>query len=72
MIPQDVTGFWREVGPGHRFSADPTFDGAIAVRFQGALAHARNGGLREWEETAKGALGLVILLDQFSRNFHRG
>lgn len=72
MIPEDVTGFWREAGSGRWFRADPTFDGAIAIRFRGALAHARNRGLREWEETAEGALGLVILLDQFSRNIHRG
>ena len=36
------------------------------------MAEGRAGHLDSWAETAEGALGLVILLDQFSRNIHRG
>ena len=37
-----------------------------------ALAAARSGAFDHWGETPEGALGLVILLDQVSRNIHRG
>jgi uncharacterized protein (DUF924 family) len=30
------------------------------------------GRLSSWEATADGALALILLLDQFSRNLHRG
>ena len=33
---------------------------------------ARTGAFDHWAETPEGALGLVILLDQVSRNIHRG
>jgi uncharacterized protein (DUF924 family) len=42
------------------------------VRFKDALAQARTGAFDHWAETPKGALALIILLDQFSRNIHRG
>ena len=37
-----------------------------------ALRQARLGAFDHWGETPEGALGLVILLDQVSRNIHRG
>jgi uncharacterized protein (DUF924 family) len=72
MTPQDVTGFWEQAGPGRWFVKDPAFDGALKVRFGEALARARMGDFDSWGETPEGALGLVILLDQVSRNIHRG
>ena len=32
----------------------------------------RRGGLSAWEEAPQSALALVVLLDQFPRNMHRG
>ncbi len=36
------------------------------------MQQARDGVFDAWAETPRGALGLIILLDQFSRNIHRG
>ena len=72
MTPQDVTGFWEQAGESRWFLKDPAFDGALKVRFGKALAEARNGAFDTWGETPEGALGLVILLDQVSRNINRG
>jgi len=55
------------------FSSTPAFDEQLQLRFGEALAAARAGGLREWEAAgAEGALARIILLDQVSRNVHRG
>ncbi len=37
-----------------------------------ALQAARCGTFGHWAETARGMLALIVLLDQFSRNLHRG
>ena len=67
-----IVDFWRLAGPARWFTRDAAFDGALAVRFSEALRLARLGAYDHWGETAEGAVGLVILLDQFSRNIHRG
>ena len=72
MRPEDIVNFWMEAGPTRWFTRDGAFDGALAVRFGAALREARHGALDHWGETPEGALGLVILLDQVSRNIHRG
>lgn len=72
MTPETVLRFWEAAGPARWFTKDPAFDGALAVRFGEALAQARAGTFDHWGETPEGALGLVILLDQVSRNIHRG
>jgi len=72
MTPQQVTDFWEQAGEARWFSKDAAFDGALKVRFGAALAEARAGACDQWGETPEGALGLVILLDQLSRNIHRG
>jgi uncharacterized protein (DUF924 family) len=64
--------FWTLAGEERWFIKDAAFDGALAVRFGEALKQARLGVLDHWGETPEGALGLVILLDQVSRNTHRG
>lgn len=72
MTPEAVATFWEQAGEGRWFFKDAAFDGALKVRFGDALAQARNGAFDDWAETPEGALGLVILLDQMSRNIHRG
>jgi uncharacterized protein (DUF924 family) len=72
MTPQDVTKFWFAAGEDRWFSKDAAFDGQLSVRFGAALAQARDGVFDAWADTPRGALGLVILLDQLSRNIHRG
>lgn len=72
MTPQEVTAFWEQAGESRWFFKDAAFDGALKVRFGAALEGARHGDFDHWGETPEGALGLVILLDQVSRNVHRG
>ena len=72
MRPEEVSSFWEQAGAGRWFFKDAAFDGALKVRFGEALARARQGEFDHWGETPEGALGLVILLDQVSRNIHRG
>lgn len=72
MTPKDITDFWFLAGESRWFTKDQAFDGQLAVRFGQALREARHGGFDHWGETPAGALGLVLLLDQVSRNIHRG
>lgn len=72
MTPRAVVDFWIGAGEDRWFTRDAAFDGSVAVRFSGALKQARAGAFDHWGETPEGALGLVILLDQVSRNIHRG
>jgi len=72
MKPQDVVKFWMEAGPDSWFTRNAAFDGALSVRFGAALNEARLGAFDHWSETPEGALGLVLLFDQCSRNIHRG
>ncbi len=44
----------------------------FARRFGALLLKAKQGELVHWAETPDGALALVILFDQLSRNIHRG
>lgn len=71
--PQDVLDFWFEPeNVAKHFEKDPAFDARIRERFGAAHEAAAQGRLDHWAETADGALALLILLDQFSRNLHRG
>ncbi|MBC8035825.1 MAG: DUF924 domain-containing protein [Rhizobiales bacterium] len=72
MNPETIVNFWMEAGDLRWFTRDAAFDGALSVRFGEALKEARLGAFDHWAKTPEGALGLVILLDQVSRNIHRG
>lgn len=54
------------------FRADPELDAQLRARFGHLVAAGARGELDGWRATAPGALALVILLDQFSRNIYRG
>ena len=75
MTPEAVLDFWFAGDPStHRdvwFEQDPTFD-AACTRFADALRSAKSGAFDHWTATPRGALALIILLDQFPRNLHRG
>ncbi len=68
----DVIAFWREAGPKAWFKKDEAFDDDIRQRFLKAHEAAAAGQLSDWEQSADGALALLILLDQFPRNIFRG
>jgi uncharacterized protein (DUF924 family) len=54
------------------FVANDDIDGDIRARFGHDLEQAARGELADWARSARGRLALVIVLDQFSRNVHRG
>ena len=68
----DVLAFWRAAGSAKWFKKDAAFDAEIARRFSALWQQAAAGSLPPGEDTPEGALGLVILLDQFPRNMFRG
>jgi uncharacterized protein (DUF924 family) len=70
--PIEVLAFWRAAGPDKWFKKDLAFDAEIAGRFLGHWRAAADGSLAAWEAMPEGALALVIVLDQFSRNMFRG
>jgi len=70
--PAEIIAFWREVGPDRWFKKDTALDEEIRGRFLAAHEAAAAGKLTTWEQSAEGALALLILLDQFPRNMFRG
>jgi uncharacterized protein (DUF924 family) len=68
----EVVSFWQEAGPDRWFNKDAAFDQRIRERFLATYETAAAGKLSSWEESAQGALALLILLDQFPRNMFRG
>lgn len=80
--PQDVLDFWfgdglqndwpsQDLNPLW-FGGGAEQDDRIRQRFGALVAAAYAGGLTEWESDLQTRLALVIVLDQFSRNVHRG
>jgi uncharacterized protein (DUF924 family) len=70
--PADVLRFWRALGPERWFEKDAAVDAEIRDKFEGVYNAALQGSLGHWEDDAPGALALIIVLDQFSRNMFRG
>lgn len=75
MTPQTVLRFWFAGDPTVRqaawFQKDPAFDTACG-QFAAAVRAARAGAHDAWAATPPGALALIVLLDQLSRNIFRG
>lgn len=81
MDAQEVLDFWflppSDAGHGKQraewFRKDDAFDAAVRARFGAAIDQAIAGGLREWDEQGpRGVLARILVLDQFTRNAHRG
>jgi uncharacterized protein (DUF924 family) len=70
--PLDDEGMAAPACQERWFANDPGFDAELRRRFGALHEEARVGGLDRWAETPRGRLALVILLDQLSRNLHRG
>lgn len=54
------------------FGSNPDTDATIRERFGDLVGQALAGGLTGWEPDARSRLALLVLLDQFTRNLHRG
>ena len=73
ISPEDVLAFWfDESGPEKWFEQSDQFDDEIRKRLGATIQAAREGKLAAWFETQRGCLALIILIDQLSRNIHRG
>jgi uncharacterized protein (DUF924 family) len=65
--------FWfEELSPAQWWRADPSLDRQIRERFGAIHQAATAGELEGWRDQPEGRLAEVIVLDQFSRNIHRG
>ena len=64
----EICGSFREAW----FKKDPAFDDESRRHFLGTTEAAARGELDRWLADREGALALVVLLDQFPRNLHRG
>jgi len=75
LEPSDILDFWFESDASeHRdkwFGKDVAFD-TVCTRFTAAIRDARAGRFDFWAATPRGALALIVLLDQLSRNVFRG
>ena len=70
FLPPDNPGYGQS--RAEWFRKDEAFDARIAERFGALIDDALAGGLRAWEATPHGALARLIVLDQLTRNVHRG
>lgn len=73
MDYREVIDFWfHETDPRLWFTRDREFDEKIRKRFQGLWRKAAACELNSWRDRIQGRLSEIIVLDQFSRNLHRG
>ena len=72
-MPGEVLEFWfSEQSQPLWFERDAAFDEEIRSRFGANVAAACLGDLDYWVRAVDSSLALVLLLDQFPRNIHRG
>ena len=68
-----VLQFWfDELQPAQWWKIDRVLDQLMAARFDAVHTAAAQCELAAWRSEPRGALAEVIVLDQFSRNIHRG
>ncbi len=70
---REVLDFWlRVVPPEKRFARNDGLDAECARRFGSLRDELAATGAAGWWDAPEEALAAVIVLDQFSRNIHRG
>ena len=67
-----VLDFWFGLTKDRHFGKDEALDRTIAARFGGLRDRVLASGAAGWRDDPDTLLAAVILLDQFSRNIHRG
>ena len=69
----DILDFWLvRTAPEKRFAKDADFDASIRQRFGDVTAKAIAGEYHSDNMSHREQLALIIVLDQFARNLHRG
>lgn len=72
ILADDICRFWfDEIEHSSWFKKDADFDRSLEERFGALLEAAKRDELDHWCDCATGYLGLIVLLDQFSRNIYR-
>ncbi|WP_371168934.1 DUF924 family protein [Aliiroseovarius sp. 2305UL8-7] len=70
---EEVVHFWiNETGPQGWYNGSEALDQEICERFGDDWEAAREGHRDDWQTSPMGALGFLILTDQFPRNMFRG
>ena len=70
--PNAVLRFWfHDCRPHQWFRRNADFDAVVLRRFGKLTCSALGGELSHWEQNATGALALVLMMDQFTRQLWR-
>jgi uncharacterized protein (DUF924 family) len=70
---REVLGFWFDlVMPEQRFAKSVALDSEIRTLFGELRDRVKASGAAGWRDDPETLLAAIILLDQFSRNLHRG
>lgn len=67
-----VLDYWFGLSPDAQFGKNAERDRLIAARFGAARDAVLASEAEGWRDSAETMLAAIILLDQFSRNIHRG
>lgn len=71
--PEDVLQFWFvDHGMDDWFGGKPEFDALLAREFSDTHTRVARSEAWTWRVTPEGRLAEIIVLDQFSRQLHRG
>lgn len=68
----DADGLPGDAKVSRWWTKSPEFDGYLRVHYGPFVKQAQGGGLQEWDDTPRGVLARILLLDQFARNIFRG
>lgn len=72
-LQKEILDFWFvQTQPQQWFQVNETFDALITEKFEDAYNEAVSGQYDEWQNSADGALALIVLLDHMPRNMYRG
>lgn len=70
---REIRDFWlRDTPPERRFARDEALDREIVSRFGALREQVKTDHAEGWRSEPDVLLAAIILLDQFSRNIHRG
>ncbi|WP_294309390.1 DUF924 family protein [uncultured Sphingomonas sp.] len=69
---RDIVDFWFALPPEKHFAKDDALDRELAERFGVLRDQVLATGAIGWRDDPNTLLAAILLLDQFSRNLHRG